>query len=380
VPFLGQTAAATVDTARLAVPGRVVAALAASRRAGERLLPIVVVTAGGLALIAVVIGIGYSIAVSGELGTDLLVGLGFTAMTVFGYVQFVRVLGQAGWRGSPRAMARRAFYDSQRLFSGAHLFVQLGVTGAATAAVVSAGLGPIAFPGDPGFRLVGYNLSDGVIYRINPTDGALVALPQRNESTSVLAIAAVPGLRTLPNGAKVTPRTVVIILSNPRVPMARVFSIDWRRGDARDLGAIPRPRGTIVGLGLAGGFKLILIDSTGRLLRADITAGTLTPAGSINMPVDAASYDAARGRFLAITGSRLFTVDVDTLAVSDLGVVEDLAGADPCGIARVGNRIVVADRATSSLIAVNPGRLEAIGTIGPSPLGASVCGIVTLRL
>jgi hypothetical protein len=98
------------------------------------------------------------------------------------------------------------------------------------------------------------------------------------------------------------------------------------------------------------------------------------------MPVDAASYDAARGRFLAITGSRLFTVDVDTLAVSDLGVVEDLAGADPCGIARVGNRIVVADRATSSLIAVNPGRLEAIGTIGPSPLGASVCGIVTLRL
>ena len=91
------------------------------------------VVADALAVISLIAILVYS-AATGGLGTDLLLGGAFAGLAGFGYLRFLHALRQAGWRGTPAQIGRRAVYDSTRIYSGANIFVQTAITGTAAAA------------------------------------------------------------------------------------------------------------------------------------------------------------------------------------------------------------------------------------------------------
>ena len=234
----------------------------------------------------------------------------------------------------------------------------------------------MVFPGTPGFDLIGFGDDAGAIYEVAPEDGSLSLLAGEARADSFSPLAVLPKGLELPSGSKIRRQTVVSIVSTGNASVLR--TVDLRSGRRTSLVRLER-RVDAVGLVVVPRRGVIAIEADGTLLRIDLASGRLIDDGSFGRHIDVAGFDPLNRRILAVADAELLAMAPSSLTVRSLGVVEALRAADPCGVTRFGRGIVVADRASNSIIVVNTKTLAAAGTIGPSPLPATICGLVALR-
>lgn len=337
-----------------------------------RLVSQIAVGGGGLAVVSL-IAVLVSSAIQNGFETGLLLGAAFAGLAV--YVQFVRVLGQAGWRGSPVQIGRRAFYDSSRIYAGSSLVMKTAFTGAAAVAFGSASLAPLVFPEDPGFDLVGFGGADGTIFRLQPEDGSLSHVSGEGTADVFSPLAVVPRGVPLPSGVVVRRQVVLAVVSNSDVSL--LINVDVATGHRTPLGLLER-RIDAVGLAVVASLGLLIFESDGAILLIE-EEGALWQVGDLDRRIDAAGYDPVIKRVLIVAETELLLLVVDDMTTNSLGKVAGLESAEPCGIARVGRGIIIADRASSAIILINPSTLELVATLGPNPLPTTICGLVAIR-
>jgi hypothetical protein len=353
---------------------RAAAAVRASVRGAQRALPLAVAVLGGAglaALVALLVLYGSS---AGVTDTGFLISALFAILGGYGYVQFIRALRRANWRGSPSALIRRAFYDSTRVYSGAHSFVQVGVSGAATAIVVTAGLAPIAFPGTPPFVLLGADPGSGRLVTVRPEDGSLTTAPAAQVEVSVSALAAVRRELKLPDGRAITASHVLAVVQTAQAQI--LADLNLRTGETNPVVRLRR-RVDVAGLGMQRDNTIVVLERSGALSRISPATGEVTPLANAGASVSVATLDSRSGNFLALSGNTALWVVPESGRTATMGTLKTPASIDPCGVARLANHVIVADRSSSSLLVFDEAG-EAIGTIGPSPLEAPVCGIVAV--
>jgi hypothetical protein len=373
--LLGQSDAVTVDASSLMTNRRGAVAAARSRRAAERVLPFVVLLVAVVAAATLVFFLVYGTLEDPALDADLLMSGVFAGFAVFGSVQFARMLGKAGWRGSPVALTRRAFYDSNRLYSGAHSLTQLGISSAATAVVVAAGVGPVAFPSTPQFTLFGFDANSGSVYNVKPEDGSLLQFPVGKDVLSFSPMGSIGKKITLADGSEVSKTAALTVVTTRQGQF--LVSIGVRTGLSRIITRIGESV-DVAGIGASSKAGIVLVEHRGLVRRLDPHSGQLTSIGSIGREIDVAGFDRAHNRFVALSGADVLAINLENAQARTVASIPRLAEIDACGVAGIARGLIVADRTSSTLFAFDS-RGELIGTIGPSPLNANVCGIVAVQ-
>jgi hypothetical protein len=235
-------------------------------------------------------------------------------------------------------------------------------------------LAPIAFPATPHFTIFGFDAANSRAYNLRPEDGTLRPYPVAGGISNVSPLATISRRITLPNGVPLTASSVLGVFTIAQGQFLGGIAV--HSGEARVLTPI-RGRVDVAGLAVLKDGHIIALEHDGSLVRIEAETGRLSMLGELRRQIEVAGFDKVAGKFVALSGTELIAVDIARAAAVTIANVPSLADVDACGLASLGRRVVVADRKTSTLLAFNL-RYEPAGTIGPSPLGAGVCGIVAV--